>query len=186
VPDSLQRSASILLGLAVLLVIGWLTFEQLSVDRPRATPEADASAEVDAGAEVDAEDAGEDLALLEELDGDLPVAFEADASALPQGAPRSVRLGVVLVQFAGAEGAPPTARSKREASALANKLADDAKANFRHAVLTADPGSSEDIGRIPRGVLDPRTELAVFSLAPGTVSDALETPRGYWIVKRID
>jgi parvulin-like peptidyl-prolyl isomerase len=53
-------------------------------------------------------------------------------------------------------------------------------------VLSADPGSAEDVGRIPRGVLDPRTEMAVFSLPPGTVSDVLETPRGYWIVKRID
>ena len=49
-----------------------------------------------------------------------------------------------------------------------------------------DSGSSEDIGRIPRGVLEKSTELAVFSLAAGDVSEPLETLRGYWVVKRLE
>ena len=49
-----------------------------------------------------------------------------------------------------------------------------------------DSGSSEDIGRIPRGVLDRATELAVFSLEKDALSEPLETPRGYWVVKRIE
>ena len=40
-----------------------------------------------------------------------------------------------------------------------------------------DNGSAEDIGRMPRGVLDARTEVAVFSLSAGDVSEVLETPR---------
>jgi parvulin-like peptidyl-prolyl isomerase len=44
----------------------------------------------------------------------------------------------------------------------------------------------EDAGRIPRGVLEPAAEYALFTLSPGAVSDPVETPRGFWIVKRIE
>jgi parvulin-like peptidyl-prolyl isomerase len=53
-------------------------------------------------------------------------------------------------------------------------------------VKAGDSGSSEDIGRIPRGVLEHPTEVAVFSLSAGEISEPLETPRGYWIVKRLE
>jgi parvulin-like peptidyl-prolyl isomerase len=105
---------------------------------------------------------------------------------MPSSAPRSVKLGVVLVTYAGAEGAPNHARPKKDAIAIAERLVPDAKADFHKAVTNGDPGSSDDIGRLPRGVLDPRTEVAVFALNAGEVSDVLETPRGYWIVKRIE
>jgi hypothetical protein len=123
-------------------------------------------------------------------DGDaglfLPAFSLGDAAVMPSTAPRHVKIGVVLVSFAGAEGAPPSARSKKEALAIADRLGSDAKTDFHRAVSGGDPGSADDIGRLPRGVLDPRTEISVFALAPGEVSDVLETPRGYWIVKRID
>src|SRR5262245_37877773 len=46
-----------------------------------------------------------------------------DASVvMPSSAPRNVRIGVALVTFAGAEGAPPSARSKRDAQAIADRL----------------------------------------------------------------
>jgi hypothetical protein len=103
---------------------------------------------------------------------------------MPSSAPRHVKIGVVLVTFAGAEGAPPGARNKREALTMAERLVSEARADFHHAVSAGDPGSANDIGRLPRGVLDPHTEVAVFALASGEVSEVLETPRGYWIVKR--
>jgi hypothetical protein len=120
-----------------------------------------------------------------ELDAGLALGLPA-ALTIPSGAPRQIKLGVVLVTFAGAEGAPPSARSKREAMAIAERLGQDARADFHHAVTAGDPGSSDDIGRMPRGVLDAHTEASVFSLAGGEVSDVLETPRGFWIVKRLD
>ena len=107
-------------------------------------------------------------------------------TALPSGAPRTVKLGVVLVQFEGAEGASSSARAKKDALAVATKLAADAKTDFKRAVAAGDSGSSEDIGRVPRGILDPPTEIAVFSLGVGDISEVLETPRGYWIVKRVE
>ncbi len=111
---------------------------------------------------------------------------DAGPSSLPGNAPRQVRLGIVLVSYAGAQGAPATARPKAEAREIAARLAADAKTDFHGAVQRGDNGSSDDIGRVPRGVLEAPTELVVFTLAQGTVSDVIETPRGFWIVKRID
>jgi hypothetical protein len=108
-------------------------------------------------------------------------------SPLGSGAPRQVHFGVILVTYDGAEGAPAKgARSKRDALALAAKLADDAKTDFRGAVQRGDNGSSEDVGTVKRGELEPKPEAALFALKPGEVSAAVDTPRGFWIVKRID
>ncbi|MEA2746298.1 MAG: hypothetical protein QOI41_441, partial [Myxococcales bacterium] len=106
--------------------------------------------------------------------------------AMPSGGPRSVRLGVVLVQFAGAEGASSSARAKPDALKHALELADQAKTDWKGAVKAGDVGSSDDIGRIPRGVLDQHTELVVFSLEKDAISEPLETPKGYWIVRRVE
>lgn len=105
---------------------------------------------------------------------------------LPEGSPKSVKLGVVIMTFAGAQGALPTARAKKDALELATKLASDAKTDFHAAVIRGDSGSSDDIGRIPRGILEPAVEYMVFTMPVGTVSDPIETPRGYWIAKRTD
>jgi hypothetical protein len=66
------------------------------------------------------------------------------------------------------------------------ELGERAKTDWKGAVKAGDVGSSEDIGRIPRGVLDRTTELSVFSLEKDAISEPLETPRGYWIVKRVE
>lgn len=108
------------------------------------------------------------------------------AAALDKGAPRQVRIGVVLVEYVGAQGASPKARSKRDALVIAQKLAADAQTDFRGAVQHGDPGSSDDIGHIQHGVLDAPTEAALFALPIGGVSDVIDTPRGYWVAKRLE
>ena len=105
---------------------------------------------------------------------------------LPDGTPKHVKLGVVLITFAGVQGAPPGARSKRDALEAAQKLAGDARTDFHAAVIRGDSGSADDIGHIPRGVLELGTEFVAFTMPVGTVSEPLETPRGYWIIKRLD
>ena len=114
----------------------------------------------------------------------------ADGTPVPPlgaNAPRQVKVGGVLVIYAGAEAAPKSARSKAEARALADKLDAQAKADFHSAVRDGDQGLAfDEIGIIYRGSLEPAVEYAVFSLEPGSVSDVLETPRGYWIVRRIE
>ena len=105
---------------------------------------------------------------------------------LPSTTSRTVRFGVILVAHAAAQGAAAGSRTKADAQALATRLADQAKTDFKAAVAGGDSGSMEDAGRIGRGVLEPEAEMTLFSLDPGAVSAPIDTPRGFWIVKRID
>lgn len=124
-----------------------------------------------------------------DLDAGLALAlpsFGDSGLTLPSSAPRSVKMGVVLVTFAGAEGAAPNARPKAQAKEIADKLLPMAQADFHQAVAKGDTGSADDIGRIPRGVFEPAVEQAIFGLSSNGVSDVIETAKGYWIVKRLD
>src|SRR5262249_19802517 len=100
--------------------------------------------------------------------------------------PKSVVFGAILVQYRGAQGAPPTARSHVEALALAKEIAVLAKQDFKAAVAKGDRGSMENAGRMPRNVLEPAPEYVLFSLPKGGVSDPVDPPRGFWIVQRIE
>ena len=127
------------------------------------------------------EDSGPSLFLGDQRP-DLP--SDSGAGALGDRAPRQVRWGVVLIQFAGCQGASPTARSRKDAQDLAQKLAEEAKKEFHEAVRHGDSGSADDAGRMPRGVLEPAVEYALFSLPVGGVSDVVETPRGFYVMRR--
>jgi PPIC-type PPIASE domain len=105
---------------------------------------------------------------------------------LPPGSARVVRFGVVLVSYAGAEDAPRGVRNKHDALELAEKLAAQAKSDFHAAVRRGDDGSNDDVGTMRRGVIEPAPEYVLFTLAPGDTSDPIDTPRGYWIVKRLE
>jgi hypothetical protein len=198
----MQRWLSTLLGMAAIALAITVVVRTMS-DRPGAAhteshPDAapSASAALDSAKPKDAGpipaasgsadpmlvDPGADLGATEAAPGHFPDG--RPVPPLPAGSPKQVRLGVVLMAFAGAQGAAPTARPKKEALELATKLASDAKTDFHAAVIRGDSGSSDDIGRIARGVLEPATEYLVFTLAVGGVSDPIETPRGYWIAKR--
>jgi hypothetical protein len=123
------------------------------------------------------------------MDGGLFVLAPTDAepaSPLPSSSPKMVRFGVILIQYRGAQGAPAGSRSREEAVGLARSVGEAAKADFKGQVSKGDPGSMDDAGRIPRGVLEPAAEYALFTLAAGGVSDPIDTPRGFWIVKRIE
>lgn len=108
------------------------------------------------------------------------------APPLPEGAPKSVVFGVVLVEYRGAQGASRRARDRSAAEALARELADEARKDFKAAVAKGDPGSAENAGSMPRGVLEPGPEHVLFSLAAGEVGGPVDTPRGYWVVKRLE
>jgi hypothetical protein len=185
---SVDRWLTRVLAVAVIGLVAFVAYKSTPARTPIVIAE-DAGAEAGvavasaptADASVGSSDGGLLLAELPELE---PIV--EGGSPLPSGAPRLVHLGVVLVAYQGAQGARPDARPKKEAREIADRLAADAKTDFHGAVQRGDNGSSDDIGRMPRGVLEPSTEFSVFSLAPGTVSDVLETPRGFWIVKRID
>ncbi len=109
---------------------------------------------------------------------------------LPVNAPRSVRFGVTLVSFAGTQpsagGGRPSKRTKPEARALADGLVQTAREDFHAAVQQGDVGSSDDVGRVKIGILEPAPEYILFTLPVGNVGGPVETPRGYWIVKRLE
>jgi hypothetical protein len=168
----------------------------------------DAPSNPDAGADAAASDAGtaDDAAPAEAADADTtggaggegPAPSDAgtgigrkllsgeEPPPLGPDAPKSVVFGAILVTYKGAQGATPTARSKDEALELAKKLAAEAQTDFKATVAKGDKGSTENLGRIPRGVLEPAPEYVLFSLPKDGVSEPVDTPRGFWIVQRIE
>ena len=129
--------------------------------------------------------------ILEALDDVAPssagrkLADGSDPPALPSGAPRRVRFGVTLVRYRGAQLAPADAPARDVALERAQALSRLAKDDFPAAVRAGDVGSNVDIGAVKRGVLEPATEYVLFTLPVGWTSEVLDTPRGFWIVKRL-
>lgn len=106
--------------------------------------------------------------------------------ALSSDAPDKVKLGIVLVRYQGSQGASDSTRSRESALMLANEINDLAKKDFNEAIKKGDRGSSENIGWIKQRILERSVEHAVFSLEKGQVSESpIDTPRGFWIVKRL-
>lgn len=106
---------------------------------------------------------------------------------LPATAPKSVGFGAILFAYKGAEAAPAGAPGKQEAYKRAQALIGLARKDFGDAVKHGDAGSTADAGHIPRGVLEPALEYILFTLPKGHVYDRpVDTPRGYWIVRRND
>jgi hypothetical protein len=104
---------------------------------------------------------------------------------LPASAPKRVSFGVILVRYHGAEGAPHGAPAKPSALARARSLLGESKLDFDAAARKGDQGSTSNAGSIPRGVLEPALEHALFTLKSGEIHDEpIDTPKGYWIVLR--
>jgi hypothetical protein len=109
---------------------------------------------------------------------------------LPQTAPRQVRFGVVLITYEGAQlpspGGRVSMRSRTDARRLSEKLALTAAQDFQAAVQQGDSGSSEDVGTVTLGVLEPAPQYVLFTLPVDGVGGPIDTPRGFWIVKRLE
>jgi hypothetical protein len=150
------------------------------------------SGKPDAGEPADAGDAPNG-------DDPPPVAMELGTSdaglTLPNGqvapplaaeAPKSVVFGAILVQYKGAQGAPTNAPPREQALERAKSLAEEAKKDFKATVSKGDKGSTENAGRMPRGMMEPAPEFLLFSLDKDGTSDPVDTPRGYLILHRIE
>jgi len=207
------RTATTLAGAAVVGLLGWLVIR--SYTTPRAAEEilvvdsgavaagdsapSALSASADAGSTASRGDGGSlflsDLLEPEpsERDDAGPPGALFDGGAvppLPPGSPKQVRFGIVLVSYEGAEpsvgSSHPAKRSRQEARALAEKLLETAGQDFHAAVQQGDVGSSEDVGRVKLGILEPAPEYVLFTLPVKGVGGPVDTPRGYWIVKRLE
>jgi peptidyl-prolyl cis-trans isomerase D len=101
-------------------------------------------------------------------------------------APESVRARHILIKLEpGAdEKARAAARKKAEdALARAKKGEDFAKLAEK---LSDDPGSAKsggDLGTFSRGKMVPAFETAAFALAPGQLSEIVESPFGFHVIK---
>lgn len=116
----------------------------------------------------------------------LPSELPSGDPQLPADAPRQVGFGVVLVEYRGAQGASKAARTRSEAAAKAEELRALADKDFASAVKSGDKGSMDNAGSMPRGILEPGPERVLFGLRVGEVGGPVDTPRGYWVVKRLD
>ena len=201
----MQRWVTTVVGLAVVALAVWIVVGGL---RPAALASRDSGSRVvdggggdpDAGASASAAastDAGTlrgaDLVAPEvRLDGGAGSTMPdgTPVPSLPFGVPRQVRFGVVLVSYAGAQpsagGSRPAARSRGDARILADKLLATAQQDFHAAVQQGDAGSSDDVGRVKPGILEPAPEYVLFTLGVDVVGGPIDTPRGYWIVKRLE
>ena len=193
----MQRVFSIALSLAAVVLSAVLVLR----GAPGLAPGAPAATTPDAGAmSADASPASISLGLdaaflappepvpaVEIPEGGFHLADGTPVAPLGRGAPRHVRFGVVLVAYEGSEGAPEKgARHRSDALSLATKLADEARGDFGATVHRGDSGSTVDVGEVSRGVLEPASEAVLFALPVGGVSGVIDTPRGFWIVKRLE
>ena len=100
--------------------------------------------------------------------------------------PEQVRARHILVKVASDAGEPVKAAARKKAEDLLAKV----RAGGDFAALARkssdDPGSAAqggDLGLFGRGAMTPEFESAAFALEPGKVSDVVETPFGFHVIK---
>jgi peptidyl-prolyl cis-trans isomerase SurA len=107
------------------------------------------------------------------------------------GGPGDLAASHVLIQYRGsAQARPEVTRTRDEALAIAREVARKARAGSDFAKLAerySDCMTATRGGDL--GVFDPRGKLLAFakataSLAPGEISDPIETPYGFHVIRR--
>lgn len=194
----MQRTTLVAAGLFVVLGVGALVLGRAGGSTSRhseATAASVASTPSSAPAPTTAAPAAASASAalaVDDLDPEASTGFDTLPDGrripeLPATAPTALRFGVVLFSYAGAQAAPDSARSKEAARERAQSVIEEAKRDFKGAVSQGDRGSTADAGRIQRGVLEPAVEYVLFSLEKGAVHpEPVDTPRGYWVVRRND
>jgi hypothetical protein len=205
--QSMQRWVTTLVGVAVVMLAVWLVVRNFQPPKPIGKDPNPRPALADAGPATPAiaggtlaGDGGLPLLLSDLVQDTRDLRFDGGVGAvlfdgspvppLPMNAPRQVRFGIVLVSYEGAQPSPTSSRvssrSKADARALALKLFATAQQDFHGAVQQGDAGSSDDVGRVKLGILEAAPEYVLFTLPIDGVGGPIDTPRGFWIVKRIE
>ena len=194
----MQRTTSVTVGLLFVAALGAVAIyglrpkrapEHTPAAKPSASARSSASAAPSAGASaaLDAT-AGLDAGVVR--DGVVTEGYETfpdggKVPELPASAPARVGFGAAIFTYQGAQGASRDARGKDEARKRALETIELAQKDFAAAVAKGDKGSTTDAGRLPRGVIEPPIEYLLFTLEKRKVNqEPIDTPRGYWVVRR--
>lgn len=193
----MQRTTSVTVGLLFVAAIAAAAVLGLRPKRdpePTSAPKSSASARPSASVAPSSSAAPKaavpDLDAGAGSDGLVTEGFEnfpdgGKVPELPASAPARVGFGAVIFAYRGAQSAPPDARSKEEARKKAADTIELAQKDFAAAVAKGDRGSTTDAGRLPRGVIEPPIEYVLFTLEKGKVHpEPIDTPKGYWVVRR--
>jgi peptidyl-prolyl cis-trans isomerase NIMA-interacting 1 len=110
---------------------------------------------------------------------------------LPTGAPQRIAASHVVVAWQGSDRADPTLRRTRAAArtravALRDRIVagEDLAAVAREASDGPSGPRGGSLGAFGQGVMHPRFEAAAFRLRPTQLSDVVETPFGFHIIRR--
>ena len=119
-----------------------------------------------------------------------PVA--ASPTPSPGAGPATIGASHVLVMHRGSERVPPTVtRTREEARTRVEEVLRRARTGQDFAALAREfsdePGaatSAGSLGTFARGAMVPPFEQAAFALGVGQISDIVETPFGFHVIKR--
>ncbi|MFQ5656783.1 MAG: peptidylprolyl isomerase [Candidatus Methylomirabilales bacterium] len=99
--------------------------------------------------------------------------------------PATVRLRHILIGLAENPSSEAVAQARTRATEVFEKLKNGA--DFAKAAAEYSDGAAAkeggDLGTIRKGELHPALESAAFSLEPGGISDVIQTPAGFNIIK---
>jgi hypothetical protein len=117
-----------------------------------------------------------------------------EATEAPSNEPGEISARHLLVAYQGAlRASPSVTRSKAEAEARAKEALARAKAgaDFEQLVkeFSDEPGAADrggSLGKFQHGMMVPAFEKAAFKLAPGEVSDIVETQFGFHVIQRTE
>ena len=110
----------------------------------------------------------------------------------PPGGPLTISARHILIAYQNAQrAAPEITRTRDEARALAQQVANEARSGKDWQALwkqhSNEPGGREggELGTFGRGQMVPAFEHAAFELGVGEISDVIETPFGFHVVQRL-
>jgi peptidyl-prolyl cis-trans isomerase C len=103
--------------------------------------------------------------------------------------PESAHAQHILITVPQGADAPTKAKAKTEARAILKQIRGGADFAILAKAKSQDPGSAQaggDLGFFPKGQMVPQFDEAVFKLKPGEVSQVVESPYGFHIIKLLE